>query len=50
MLKPIVPESPEESGMYDQLLRQKMPPFPTKLSQEEIKAVYDWILKGAKNN
>lgn len=50
MSKPIVPESPEESGVYDQLIRQKMPPFPLKPSQEEVKAVYEWIQNGAKNN
>ncbi len=50
MAKPIVAQSPEESGVYDQLVRQKMPPFPTKLSTLEIKAVYDWISKGAENN
>lgn len=48
--KPIVPGSPEESGVWIQVHRKTMPKSLEKLSDPEVKAIYDWIKDGAKEN
>lgn len=48
--KPIEAENPEESGVYDQVVRQKMPPGPDKLTRAEELAIFDWIKNGANEN
>ena len=48
-MTPIVPEFPRDSGVYDQVKTQKMPPKDlSKLTDDEVKALYTWIKAGAK--
>ena len=49
-LKPLVPHSPEQSGIYTEIVSGSMPPARKANSAVEIEAVRQWINNGAQKN